>query len=127
MPQHSAFTAMLRRDLLLALRRRSDISNTLVFFIITVSLFPLAVGPELETLRMIAPGVVWVAALLASMLALEKLFASDHADGTLEQLLLAPQPLFSLVLAKVVAHWLVTGLPLVVTAPVLGLQYSLSG
>lgn len=117
---------VMRRDLILAMRRRSDLFTTLFFFVIVVSLFPLGIGPELKTLRLIAPGVVWVAALLASMLALERLFASDHADGTLEQMLLCPQPLSLLVLGKVSAHWLVTGLPLVVMAPVLGIQYDLS-
>lgn len=121
-----AFVWVVRRDLLLAMRRRTDIFTTLFFFVITVSLFPLGIGPELDTLRLIAPGVVWVAALLASMLALEKLFAADHADGTLEQLMLTPQPVFLLVLGKVSAHWLVTGLPLVVMSPILGLQYDLS-
>lgn len=120
------FLWVMRRDLILAMRRRSDIFTTLLFFVIVVSLFPLGIGPELKTLRLIAPGVVWVAALLASMLALERLFASDHADGTLEQMLLCPQPLSLLVLGKVFAHWLVTGLPLVVMAPVLGIQYDLS-
>jgi heme exporter protein B len=121
------FVAVVRRDLVLALRRRSDVLTTFFFFIIVVSLFPLGVGPEPNTLRAIAPGVVWVAALLASMLALSRLFAGDFADGTLEQLALAPQPLGLLVLAKTVAHWLVTGLPLVLIAPVLGLQFDLPG
>jgi heme exporter protein B len=120
------FLTIVRRDLILAMRRRTDILTTLFFFIIVVSLFPLGIGPELETLRLIAPGVVWVAALLASMLALERLFAVDFADGSLEQMLLTPQPLSLLVLGKVAAHWLVTGLPLVLMAPVLGLQYDLS-
>lgn len=122
----SVFASVMRRDLLLAVRRRSDVATTFFFFIIVVSLFPLGVGPEPDTLRSIAPGVVWVAALLASMLALGRLFAGDYADGTLEQLVLSPQPLLVLVLAKVLAHWLVTGLPLVVIAPVLGLQFDLS-
>ncbi|OOZ39043.1 heme exporter protein CcmB [Solemya pervernicosa gill symbiont] len=117
---------IIRRDLTLAMRRRSDIFTTLFFFVIVVSLFPLGIGPEMDTLRLIAPGIVWVAALLASMLALERLFAADHADGTLEQMLLTPQPVFMLVFGKVIAHWLVTGLPLVIMAPVLGLQYDLS-
>lgn len=121
-----AFLTLVRRDLVLAVRRRSDIFSTLFFFVIVVSLFPLGIGPELNTLRLIAPGVVWVAALLASMLALERLFSADHDDGTLEQMLLAPQPLFILVLGKVTAHWLVTGVPLVLMAPLLGLQYDLS-
>jgi heme exporter protein B len=120
------FLTIVKRDLILAMRRRTDILTTLFFFIIVVSLFPLGIGPELETLRLIAPGVVWVAALLASMLALERLFAVDFTDGSLEQMLLTPQPLSLLVLGKVTAHWLVTGLPLVLMSPVLGLQYDLS-
>lgn len=120
-----AFACMVRRDLLLALRRRSEIVNTLVFFVIVVSLFPLGVGAEPALLRAIAPGVVWVAALLASMLALQRLFAGDHADGTLEQIVLAPQPLGLMVGAKVLAHWLISGLPLVLIAPLLGLQFGL--
>lgn len=122
----SAFKTLVGRDLLLAMRRRSDLFTTLFFFVIVVSLFPLGIGPELKTLRLIAPGVFWVAALLASMLALERLFAIDYEDGALEQMLLAPQPLFILVLAKVMAHWLVTGLPLVLMAPLLGLQYDMA-
>ena len=114
------------RDLTLAMRRRSDVMTTLFFFVIVVSLFPLGIGPELDTLRMIAPGVFWVAALLASMLALEKLFAADFEDGTLEQMLLTPQPVFVLVMAKVFAHWLITGVPLVLLSPLLGLQYDLA-
>ena len=121
-----AFYTVVMRDLLLAMRNRSDILTTLFFFIIAISLFPLGVGPELDTLREIAPGVFWVAALLASMLALERLFAIDFADGTLEQLLLTPQPTAILVLAKVLAHWLITGVPLVLLSPLLGLQYDLS-
>lgn len=121
-----AFYTVVMRDLLLAMRNRSDILTTLFFFIIAISLFPLGVGPELNTLREIAPGVFWVAALLASMLALERLFAIDYADGTLEQMLLTPQPATILVLAKVLAHWLITGVPLVLLSPLLGLQYDLS-
>lgn len=121
-----AFKTIIMRDLLLAMRRRSDVLTTLFFFVIVVSLFPLGIGPELNTLRLIAPGVFWVAALLASMLALEKLFFVDYQDGALEQMLLVPQPLSILVLGKVLAHWLVTGLPLVLLSPLLGLQYDLS-
>ena len=121
-----AFYTVVMRDLLLAMRNRSDILTTVFFFIIAISLFPLGVGPELNTLREIAPGVFWVAALLASMLALERLFAIDFADGTLEQMLLTPQPATILVLAKVLAHWLITGVPLVLLSPLLGLQYDLS-
>ncbi len=120
------FLAIVKRDLILAMRRRSDVLTILFFFVIVVSLFPLGIGPEMNTLRLIAPGVVWVAALLASMLALERLFAIDYADGALEQMLLTPQPLSLLVLGKVTAHWLVTGVPLVLMAPVLGIQYDLS-
>jgi len=118
---------IIKRDLTIALRRRTDIFTTLVFFLIVVSLFPLGIGPEADTLRLIAPGVVWVGALLASMLALEQLFSADHRDGTLEQMLLTPQPLSILVIGKVIAHWLITGLPLVIMAPLLGLQYDMSG
>jgi heme exporter protein B len=98
----------------------------LFFFIIVVSLFPLGIGPERETLRTIAPGVVWVAALLASMLSLGRIFGNDYQDGTLEQLLLTPQPVYLIVLAKVLAHWIVSEVPLVLIAPVLGVQFGLS-
>jgi heme exporter protein B len=120
------FRIIVARDLTLAMRRRTDLLTTLFFFIIVVSLFPLGVGTEKAILRQIAPGIAWVAALLASMLALERLFASDYQDGTLEQMLLAPQPLSILVLGKILAHWLLTGLPLVLIAPLVGLQYHLS-
>lgn len=115
----------IRRDLLLAMRRRADVLTTLVFFVMVVSLFPLGVGPELDMLRKMAPGVVWVAALLASMLSLGRLFSADYLDGTLEQIMLAPQPLSVLVLGKIIAHWMVSGLPLVLMAPVLGLQFDM--
>lgn len=114
------------RDLILAWRRRADALSTLFFFVIVVSLFPLGIGPETELLRSIAPGVVWVAALLASMLSLGRLFANDHQDGTLEQLLLTPQPLYLVVLGKVAAQWLTSELPLVCIAPLLGVQFGLS-
>ena len=117
---------VMMRDLILAVRRLSDVLTTLFFFVIVVSLFPLGVGPEIEMLRMIAPGVVWVAAILASMLALGRLFENDYRDGTLEQLLLSPQPLSLLVLGKVMAHWAVTGVPLVLVAPLLGMQFGMS-
>jgi heme exporter protein B len=116
---------IIRRDLLLAMRRRSDVLTVLLFFVIVVSLFPLGVGPEPVLLRTIAPGVIWVAALLASMLALSRVFAQDYADGTLEQMLLSATPLSMIVAAKVLAHWLITGLPLVLLAPVLALQFDL--
>jgi heme exporter protein B len=120
------FRWLVWRELLLAWRRRTDVLATLFFFIIVVSLFPLGVGPEPQLLRTIAPGVVWVAALLASMLALGRTFGNDFQDGTLEQLLLTPQPLFLIVLAKVLAQWIVSELPLVLVAPVLGMQFGLS-
>ncbi|MEQ1661066.1 MAG: heme exporter protein CcmB [Thiobacillus sp.] len=113
------------RDLLLALRRRADVATTLFFFVIVASLFPLGVGPEPALLRAMAPGIVWVAALLATMLSLERLFAADYADGSLEQLALAPEPLILVVIGKVLAHWLVAGLPLVLMSPVIALQYDL--
>ena len=122
----NAFVAIVRRDLLLAARRKSEVLTALFFFMIVVSLFPLGIGPETAMLRRIAPGVLWVAALLATMLSLPRLFADDHRDGTLEQLALAPQPLGLIVLGKVLAHWLVSGLPLTLLAPVLGLQFDLS-
>ncbi len=121
----AACRAVAARDLLIALRHRSDVLTTFFFFVIVVSLFPLGVGPEPDTLREIAPGVVWVAALLAAMLSLARMFGTDYADGTLEQLVLTPQPLVVLVMAKVAAHWLTTGLPLVLISPVLGLQFDL--
>ncbi|HLP97466.1 MAG TPA: heme exporter protein CcmB [Sideroxyarcus sp.] len=117
---------VIRRDLLLAMRRRADVLTTLVFFVMVASLFPLGVGPEPEMLRKMAPGVVWVAALLASMLSLPRMFSADHADGTLEQMMLAPQSLTALVLGKIVAHWMLSGLPLALIAPVLGLQFDMS-
>ncbi|HEY5603454.1 MAG TPA: heme exporter protein CcmB [Gammaproteobacteria bacterium] len=122
-----ASRTMLARDFTLAMRRKADVLTTLFFFLIVVSLFPLGVGPEMETLRQIAPGVIWVAALLASMLSLGRLFSDDYQDGTLEQIMLEPQPLSLLVLSKVLAHWLLSGLPLVVFSPLLGMQLGLDG
>jgi heme exporter protein B len=123
----AACRAVVARDLLIATRRRSDVLTTFFFFVIVVSLFPLGVGPAPDILREIAPGVVWVAALLAAMLSLARMFGADYADGTLEQLVLTPQPLTLLVLSKVLAHWLTTGLPLVLMAPLMGLQFNLPG
>jgi heme exporter protein B len=119
------FGLVVRRDLLLAMRRRADVLTTLIFFVMVVSLFPLGVGPEMDMLRKMASGVVWVAALLASMLSLPRMFSADHADGTLEQMMLAPQSLSVLVLGKIVAHWMLSGLPLALIAPVLGLQFDM--
>src|ERR671918_3131019 len=122
----AAVRCVVHRDLLLAMRRRSDVATALLFFVIVASLFPLGIGAEPNQLRSIAPGVIWVAALLSSMLSLVRLFAADHADGTLEQMLLGAAPLGVVVAAKAVAHWLVSGLPLVLLAPLLALQYDLA-
>ena len=122
----TAARTLIWRDLLLALRRRSDIATALLFFIIVSSLFPLGVGAEPNLLRAIAPGVIWVAALLSSMLSLGRLFAGDYADGTLEQLMLGAAPLGVVVAAKSFAHWVVSGLPLVLMAPVIALQYDVA-
>jgi heme exporter protein B len=121
----AAARCVLSRDLLLALRRRSDVATALLFFVIVASLFPLGIGAEPNLLREIAPGVIWVAALLSSLLSLRRLFESDHADGTLEQMLLGAAPLGVIVLAKTAAHWLASGLPLVAIAPLIALQYDL--
>lgn len=121
----NAVLLTLRRDLLLAARRRSEVLTALFFFVVVVSLFPLGIGPEPAQLRRIAPGVLWVAALLATLLGLPRLFAADHADGTLEQMALSPEPFALLMAGKVAAHWLLCGLPLVLLAPVLGLQFGL--
>lgn len=118
---------VIRRDLVLAMRRRADVLTTLIFFVMVASLFPMGVGPELSMLRKMAAGVLWVAALLSSMLSLGRMFSADYLDGTLEQMMLAPQSLSMLVLGKMTAHWLVSGLPLVLLAPVLGLQFDMSG
>lgn len=116
---------VIRRDLLLAFRRRADALAALCFFVITVSVFPMGVGPEPALLRSLAPGIVWVAALLASMLSMGRLFAHDLADGTLEQMLLSAEPLPMVVLGKVAAHWLGSGLPMVLLAPLLALLFDL--
>ncbi len=116
---------LLWRDIQLVLRRQSDVVATLFFFVVAVSLFPLGVGADPVLLRSIGPGVLWVAALLSAMLSLGRLFAADFSDGTLEQLLLAPVPLTLIVAVKIFAHWIVSGLPLVLLAPVLGLQFNM--
>lgn len=120
-----AIARLFRRDLTVAMRRSTDILTPLVFFVIVVSLFPLGLGPEPAVLRTIAPGVIWVAALLATMLSLNRLFANDHTDGTLEQMALSPFPLALLVLTKTAAHWALTGLPLVLISPLLAVQMHL--
>lgn len=123
----SAMIAVLRRDLQVSFRQSQDIFNPLLFFVMVVALFPLGVSPEVEFLRQAGSGILWVAALLATLLALDHLYRHDFDDGTLEQMMLQPQPLFLLVLAKTLAHWLVTGLPLVLLAPVLGVMVHLDG
>jgi len=115
----SAFFAVIRRDLILAFRRRAEIANPLFFFVLVVTLFPLGVGANPQLLQAMAPGIIWVSALLAVMLSLDSLFRSDFDDGSLEQMLLSPHPLTILVLGKIIAHWLVTGLPLLIVAPLL--------
>jgi heme exporter protein B len=114
-----AFVYLLRRDLTLAFRNRAEFANPLLFFVLVISLFPLAIGALPTLLQTIAPGIIWVAALLAAMLSLDSIFRSDFDDGSLEQLLLSAHPVPALVLAKVCAHWLVTGMPLLLIAPVL--------
>jgi heme exporter protein B len=121
----NALMATARRDLLLALRRRADVLTVIFFFVIVVSLFPLGIGPEPALLKKIAPGVLWVAALLATLLGLPRLFHADYLDGTLEQMALSPSPLALLIAGKMLAHWLLCGLPLVILAPILGLQFGL--
>jgi len=123
----NALVVTLRRDLLLAGRRRSEVLTTLFFFIVVVSLFPLGIGPEPALLRRIGPGALWVAALLATLLGLPRLFAADHADGTLEQMALSSQSFVLQMAGKVAAHWLLCGLPLVLLSPILGLQFGIEG
>ncbi len=120
-----AATTLVARDVAIALRRRADALAALLFFVVTVSLFPLAIGPEPELLRAIGPGLIWVSALLASLLSLPRLFAGDFQDGTLEQIVLLKEPLGVLVLAKIFAHWMTTGVPLALIAPLLGMQFGL--
>jgi heme exporter protein B len=122
-----AVLVLLRRDLTLAFRHRSEMFTPLFFFILVTALFPMGIGAEEALLQSIGPGVIWVAALLAALLSLENMFRSDYEDGSLEQMLLTPQPLSMLVLGKVLAHWLRTGLPLVLLAPLVGFQYYLAG
>ncbi len=121
----SMMAAMVRRDLQSALRRGSEWSNPLLFFVMVCTLFPLGVGPEREQLAALAPGVIWVVALLASMMATDSLFRGDHDDATLEQLLLSPVPLYPLVLAKTLTHWMLSGLPLSLLSPLLGMLLQL--
>ncbi|MEY3038299.1 MAG: heme exporter protein CcmB [Pseudomonadota bacterium] len=116
------FLMTFKRDMVLAFRRKSELVNPLIFFLIVASLFPIGVSPEPNFLSQLAPGLLWVAALLATLLSMESLFKSDFEDGSLEQLLLSPQPLFLIVLSKVAAHWLMSGLALTLIAPLLGVM-----
>lgn len=121
------FAGLFLRELRLAGRRRTEVLLPLAFFTVAISLFPLGVGPEAQTLRQIAPGVVWVSALLAAMLSVSQLFAADLADGSLEQLLLADRSRLGIAGAKAAAHWVLTGLPLTIAAPIFGLMFDMSG
>ncbi len=123
----SAVRQLLARDLTLAMRRRAEAANPLLFFVLVTALFPLGIGSDPNLLRSIAPGIIWVGALLASMLSLESIFRSDFEDGTLEQLLMSAHPLPVLVLSKVLAHWLITGVPLLLISPLLGVLLNMSG
>ena len=116
------FLAILRRDLLLAVRYRGDLGNPLIFFFVVIALIPLGLTPESRELSEIAPGMLWITALLASLLSLDGLFKDDFTDGTLEQIIILPQPLYFMILAKTIVHWVVTGLPLSLLAPILGLM-----
>ena len=121
----NALLAIIRRDLLLVMRRKSEVLTALFFFVVVTSLFPLGIGADAALLRKIAPGVLWVAALLSTLLGLHRMFADDYQDGSLEQLALSPQPMVLLVTGKIIAHWIVCGLPLVLLAPVIGIQFDL--
>jgi len=121
----TAFLALLRRDFLLAYRRRAELLQPLVFLLVVTSLFPLGVGPSPQLLASIAAGVIWIAALLATVLSLDSLFRSDYEDGTLEQMVLSGQPLAMIALARIVAHWMVAGLPIVLLSPLLALWMNL--
>lgn len=119
----SALPAIVARDLRLALRQRSDALMAVLFFVLTAALFPFGIGPEPNILARVAPGVIWVTALLAVLLSLDRIFLADHEDGSLELLALAPRSLGLIVLGKILAHWLTTGLPLIAATPALALLY----
>ncbi len=116
----AAFVAVLKRDITLALRRSSDIANPLIFFFIVVMLFPFAHGPDAGMLQRFVPGMIWIAALLSAALSLDMMFRSDFEDGSLEQMLLSHHPVTGLVMAKITAHWLLTGAPLILAGVILG-------
>jgi len=123
----NAFFSVIRRDLVLAYRHRAELVNPLAFFVMVVTLFPLAVGAEVELLKRIAPGIIWVAALLASLLSMDSLFRSDFEDGSLELMVMTSHPLSVLVLAKVIAHWVLSGAALILVAPLLAVMFNLDG
>lgn len=123
----SGFTALLKRDLTLAFRRRADALQPLIFLLVVVTLFPLGLGPSPQMLASVAPGVIWIAALLATVLSLDTLFRQDYEDGSLEMMLVAGQSTWGLAFAKILAHWLVAGLPLVLLSPLLALWMNLQG
>jgi heme exporter protein B len=120
------FAWSMARDLRLSLRSKAELGVQLLFYVIVVTLFPLAIGPEPALLRALGPGVLWVAALLASLLSLPRIFAADLADGSLEQVALSRQPLPALISGKIAAHWMSTGLPLTLASPLLGAQFGLT-
>jgi heme exporter protein B len=120
-----ALLAIIHRDLLLVMRRKSEVLTAVFFFVVVTSLFPLGIGADAVLLRKIAPGVIWVSALLSTLLGLHRMFAADYHDGALEQLALSPQPMVLLVAGKMIAHWIVCGLPLVLLAPIIGIQFDL--
>jgi len=115
-------TTIMKRDLTIAFRQRSDMVNPLFFFVMVIALFPLGIGPEPATLQKIGPGVIWIAALLSTLLSVDSLFRQDYDDGSLELALLSPQPLFVLAFGKVLAHWMITAIPLILVAPVLSVM-----
>jgi heme exporter protein B len=121
----NAMFAIIHRDLLLVIRRKSEVLTAVFFFVVVTSLFPLGIGADPALLKKIAPGVIWVAALLSTLLGLHRMFSADYQDGALEQLALSPQPMVLLVAGKIIAHWIVCGLPLVVLAPIIGIQFDL--
>lgn len=120
------FFSLIHREFSLAFRAPQELINPFIFFVMVTSLFPLGISPDAKVLQMIAPGVIWVAALLATLISLDRLFKSDHDDGSLEQLVINPNPLAGLALAKVISHWLLTGLPLIIITPVIAVMYDLS-
>ncbi|MGD9169320.1 MAG: heme exporter protein CcmB [Candidatus Thiodiazotropha sp.] len=123
----SAFSLLLKRDLVLAYRRRAELVNPMLFFVLVTAMFPLGIGNDPKLIEAVGPGVIWVAALLAALLSLDSMFRSDYDDGSLEQFMLSAHPVSILVLAKILAHWLVTGLPLFLIAPLLAVLLHIPG